>query len=369
MKMLLTLSALAMFSVAPSQGAVTSEPFGSTADGQKVERYTLTNKNGLVAKILTFGGILTELHVPDRAGKLADIVLGFDSLAEYEAKNGQVYFGCITGRVANRIAQGKFSLDGRNYTLELHPGTGFHLHGGRKGFGRVVWKAQPVQDARGAGVRLTYTSPDGEDGYPGELKNSVTYVLGDDNTLRIDYEATTSKPTPVNLTNHSYFNLAGHNSGPIGKQEFRIHSARVTETDKELVPTGRFVPVKGTPLDLREFAAVGPRFAQIDLGGYDHNFVLADAPRKQPELAVEVRDPESGRVLEILTDQPAVQFYSATSTKEIQGKGGATYNRHHGFCLETQHHPDAVNHPAFPNTILRPGETYRTTTVHRFLTR
>jgi aldose 1-epimerase len=352
-----------------ARAEVTQDPFGTTRDGESVERYTLKNKHGLVAKIITFGGIITELHVPDRAGKLADIALGFDTIGEYEEHNGAVYFGCITGRVANRIAGGKFDLVGKSHTLDLHPTTSFHLHGGLKGFSKVIWKAKVFTDTRGPALRLTYLSKDGDQGFPGNLNTSVTYVLTEDDALVIEYEATTDKATPVNLTNHTYFNLAGAGSGTVLDHRLTLQAQRYLETDADMVPTGKLLPVAGTAFDFTKSEVIGSRLDQISIGGYDHAFVLADKPQSKPVLAGEVYEPKSGRVMQILTDQPGVQLYTATYTTPLKGKSGTGYDRFHGFCLETQHHPDSVHQAGFPNTILRPGETYRTVTVHRFSAR
>ena len=364
----LTLVLLAL-GLTTARAAVTKGSYGTTRDGQPVERYILTNKNGLLAKVITFGGIITELHVPDRNGKLANIALGFDTLADYEERNGTVYFGCITGRVANRIAGGKFDLDGKTYALDLHPNTSFHLHGGLRGFSKVIWRAEILRDPRGPALRLSYLSKDGDQGFPGNLKTSVTYVLTDDNALAIEYEATTDKATPVNLTNHTYFNLAGSGSGPVLDHRVTLHAQHYLETDADMVPTGRLLPVAGTPFDFTKAAAIGARNSLINVGGYDHAFVLADKPQSKPALAAEVFEPKTGRVMELRTDQPGVQFYTATYTTALKGLGGAIYDRFHGFCLETQHHPDSVHHAAFPSTILRPGTTYRTVTTHHFSTR
>ncbi len=352
-----------------ARAEVNKDNFGTTREGASVERYTLKNKQGLVAKIITLGGIITELHVPDRAGKLADIALGFDTVAEYEEHNGTVYFGCITGRFANRIPNGKFDLDGKSYTLDLHPGTNFHLHGGLKGFSKVIWDAEVVPDSRGPALRLTYLSPDGDQGFPGNLSTDVTYVLTDDNALVIEYVATTDRATPINLTNHTYFNLDGAGSGTVLDHRLTLHSQRYLETDADMVPTGKLLPVAGTAFDFSRGEVIGRRRDQIPIGGYDHPFVLADHPQPKPVLAAEVHEPSSGRVMRILTDLPGVQLYTATYTTPLKGKGGTSYDRFHGFCLETQHHPNSVHHAGFPNTILRPGETYRTTTIHQFTTR
>ena len=366
-----TFTALVLFAIGlvSARAEVTQAPFGTTRDGQSVERYTLKNKHGLMAKVITLGGIIQELHVPDREGKLADIALGFDTMAEYEEHNGAVYFGCITGRVANRIAGGKFELDGKSYTLDLHPKTNFHLHGGLKGFNKVIWKATVVTDPRGPALRLTYLSKDGDQGFPGNLNTTVTYVLTENDALVIEYEAKTDKATPINLTNHTYFNLAGAGSGTVLDHRLTLQSQRYLEADADLVPTGKLLSVAGTAFDFTKSEVIGSRLAQISIGGYDHAFVLAEKPQAKPVLAAEVVEPKSGRVMQVLTDQPGVQLYTATHTNPLKGKSGAGYDRFHGLCLETQHHPDSVHRGEFPTTILHPGETYRSTTIHQFTTR
>jgi|UniRef100_UPI0037832E87 aldose 1-epimerase len=364
--LILTLLTVGLLS---AQAEVTKDNFGTTRDGESVERYTLKNKHGLVAKVITLGGIINELHVPDRAGKTADIALGFDTLAEYEEHNGGVFFGCITGRVANRIAGGKFDLEGKSYTLDLHPKTSFHLHGGLKGFSKVIWKAEIITDPRGPALRLTYLSKDGDQGFPGNLNTSVIYVLTEEDAFVIEYEATTDKATPINLTNHTYFNLAGAGSGTVLDHRLTLQSKHYLETDADLLPTGKLLPVTGTAFDFTKSEVIGSRLDQISIGGYDHAFVLAEKPQTKPSLAAEVYEPKNGRVMRILTDQPGIQLYTATYTTPLKGKNGAGYDRFHGLCLETQHHPDSVHHAEFPTTILRPGETYRTTTIHQFTTR
>jgi aldose 1-epimerase len=339
--------------------------FGQIPDGTPVDLFVLTNAAGVKVKIMTYGGIVTELHVPDRDGKLVDVVLGYDDLKGYLEKNP--YFGAIVGRVANRIAHGKFTLDGKEYTLAINNGPNA-LHGGRKGFDKKVWKAEPLSATNGPALRLTYTSPDGEEGYPGTLTTTVTYTLTDKNELRIDYTATTDQPTPVNLTNHSYFNLAGPASGDILGHELMLNAAEYTPVDDKLIPTGEIKPVSGTPLDFTVATAIG---ARIDLlkgepGGYDHNFVLR-GEGKSLALAARVHEPKTGRVMEMETTEPGVQFYSGNFLDgTITGKGGVVYRKHQGFCLEAQHFPDSVNHPNFPSIILRPGKTYTQTTVYRF---
>jgi aldose 1-epimerase len=343
--------------------------FGKTPDGTEVDLYTLTNKNGMTAKVMTYGATLTELLVPDSEGKFADVVLGFDNLKGYT--DGHPFFGSTAGRVANRIAKGKFTLEGKEYKLATNNGPN-HLHGGLKGFDKVVWKAQQYESKTGdaVGVDLTYVSKDGEEGYPGTLTVSVQYRLTTANELVIHYQATTDKATPVNLTNHSYFNLAGQGTGDILGQELVIDADKYTPTDDTLIPTGKIEPVKDTPLDFTKPTAIGKRLGEIkaDPVGYDHNFVLrGDNTKLHP--AARVVEPKSGRVMEVLTTEPGVQFYTGNflSGKE-KGKGGAVYKKHAGFCLETQHFPDSVNHPNFPSVILKPGEKFTSTTVYKFST-
>lgn len=338
-------------------------PFGSTPDGKQVELYTLTNKSGVTCKIMTYGGIVTEIDVPDRTGKMADIVLGYDSLARYLERSP--YFGALVGRVANRIAKGHFTLDGHTYTLAINNGPN-SLHGGLRGFDKVVWQAEPMTREDGMSLRLTYTSADGEEGYPGTLKVAVTYTLTDKNELRIDYEATTDKATPVNLTNHSYWNLAAE--GDILDHVATIAADHYTPVDNALIPTGEIKSVKGTPMDFTLPMSIGSRFDQLTSKppGYDHNFVL-NSGGKEFAFAARVRDPKSGRVLEVWTDQPGVQFYTGNFLDgSLKGKDGRSYIRHGAFCLETQQFPDFVNHPSFPQSILRPGQTYHQSTAYRF---
>ena len=339
-------------------------PFGTTPDGRAVELYTLSNGR-ITARVIPFGGIITELLAPDRRGDVADVVLGFDDLSGYLQRHP--YFGAIIGRVANRVAQGHFSIDGRAYQLALNNGPNT-LHGGIVGFDRLVWDVESV-DA--TSICLSLVSPDGDEGFPGNLSVRVTYSLWPDDALRIDYQATTDAATPINLTNHSYFNLAGPASGPILGHEVEIASDRYTPVDDTLIPTGEILPVDGTPLDFRKPHPVGERIDAIggDPGGYDHNYVLRGGPAT-PALAARVYEPTTGRVLEAFTTEPGIQFYSGNFLDgSFTGKGGVVYRKHGGFCLEAQHFPDSMNHPTFPNTILRPGETYRQTTVYRFSTR
>jgi aldose 1-epimerase len=337
--------------------------FGKLSDGTAVELFTLKNAHGLVARITNYGTIITELHVPDRHGNLGDVVLGFDNLAQY--LQGHPCFGCTVGRVANRIARGRFVLEGKTYTLAINNGPN-HLHGGLKGFDKVLWRATPLA---GAAVKFAYTSPDGEEGYPGTLAVEVTICLTDADELRIDYSAATDKPTPVNLTNHSYFNLAGH--GDVLAHELMLAADYYTPANAQLIPTGQIAPVKGTPLDFTTPQPIGSRFSQLTCEpiGYDNNFVLGGGG-KALALAARVYEPGSGRVMELSTTEPGVQLYTANGLDgSLTGKRGAVYRRHAGFCLETQHFPDSVNQPKFPSIILRPGQTYRQTTVFMFTTK
>ena len=349
------------------QAGIEKSVFGKTADGTSVDLYTLTNKNGLRAKIITYGALLTELHVPDRDGKFADVVLGFDDLKSY--LGGHPFYGATVGRYANRIANAKFTLDGKEYTLFVNNGK-HSLHGGKKGFDKVVWKAEEAKAEDGLAVRLQYTSPDGEEGYPGTLATTVTYTLTNDNALRIDYSATTDKATPVNLTNHSYFNLAGHGAGEILDHEVTILADNYTPADETLIPTGKIAPVKGTPLDFTTPHKIGARINEIkaDPMGYDHNFVL-NSGGKSLSLGARVYEPKTGRVMEMLTTEPGVQLYTGNFLDGSKGKGGAVYKQHAAVCLEAQHYPDSVNKPEFPSPILRPGKTYQQTTMYRFSTK
>jgi aldose 1-epimerase len=353
------------------KASVEKKEFGKTADGTPVDQYVLTNANGVKAKVITYGCIVTELDVPDRDGKLDDVVLGFDDLKSYLA--GHPHFGAIAGRVANRIAKGKFTLDGKEYTLAVNNGPN-SLHGGLKGFDKKVWKGEPVDGADGVGVKLSYVSKDGEEGYPGNLSVTVTYTLTNQNELKIDYSATTDKATPVNLTNHSYFNLAGATSGTdVLGHEVTFEADKYTPADETLIPTGKIESVKGTPLDFTKPHTIGERIEQLKgtgkPGGYDHNLVLYSEGKKLA-LAARVTEPKTGRVLETFTTEPGVQFYTANSLDaKIKDKAGAGYKKHGGFCLEAQHFPDSINHPEFPSVVLRPGQTYKQTTIYKFSTK
>ena len=345
---------------------VKREPFGQMPDGAAVEIFTLRNAAGVEVRAISYGGIITFLRVPDRSGTFDDIVLGFDRLDGY--LKDPPFFGAIIGRYGNRIAKGQFTLDGATYELATNNGPN-HLHGGNKGFDKVLWTAAPVEGKNA--VTFTRTSPDGEEGYPGNLQVQVTYTLTDQNELIVDYRATTDKATVVNLTQHSYFNLAGQASGDILGHELMLNADRYTPVDGTLIPTGELAPVEGTPFDFRTPTAIGARIGDADPQlkngqGYDHNWVL-NRSGDGLQLAARVVEPKTGRTLEVRTSEPGIQFYSGNFLDgTLTGKQGATYNHRTGFCLETQHFPDSPNQPNFPSTTLRPGEEYRTTTVFTF---
>jgi len=355
----------------PLAAGVTRAATSVLVGGKPVEIFTLTNASGMEVKAITYGGIITSWRVPDRAGQMADIVLGYDDPAGY-LKNSP-FFGAIVGRYGNRIARAQFTLDGRTYKLAANDGPN-HLHGGKQGFDKVLWAAEPIKRGEGVGVAFTRTSPDGEEGYPGQLKVRVTYTLTDKGELIVAYEATTDKPTTVNLTQHSYFNLAGQGTGDILGHELRINADRYTPVDATLIPTGELAPVEGTPFDFRKPTAIGARIKsdhpQMQFGrGYDHNWVLARSGSGL-SLAAEVYEPKSGRTLQITTTEPGLQFYAGNFLDgTITGKEGKVYRHRYGFCLETQHFPDSPNKPNFPSTTLRPGTTYRTRTVFKTGTR
>lgn len=335
-----------------------------TVEGRPVKLFTLRNGKGTIVKVTNYGLIITEIHAADRHGKPGNIVLGFDNLEQYQ--KGHPFFGAIAGRVANRIAKGKFTLDGQEYTLAVNNGPN-HLHGGLKGFDKQVWDATPLaaQPAE-QGIEFHYLSKDGEEGYPGNLDVTVTYTLTDENELRVDYRAKTDKATPVNLTNHSYFNLAG--AGDTLGTEIQINADRYTPTDQTLIPTGELAPVKGTPLDFTTPTTMGARLGQLKdfPGGYDHNFVL-NGGGKSLAFAARAYEPRSGRVLEVFTTEPGVQLYNGIGLDgKLTGVGGVSYVKYGGFCLETQHFPDAINHPSFPSVVLRPGSSFKSTTVFKF---
>jgi aldose 1-epimerase len=345
--------------------SVQKSSFGKTPEGKEVDLYTLTNVNGLKASVMTYGGILVSLEVPDRNGKLEDIVLGYDSLGGYLKKNP--YFGAIVGRYANRIAAARFSLRGVQYRLAKNDGQN-HLHGGNKGFDKVVWNAETIKLDSAVGVKLSYLSKDGEEGYPGNLSCSVEYLLTNRNELTVNYHATTDKPTVVNLTHHSYFNLAGQGNGDILGHELMVNAEKFTPVGKGLIPTGELKSVKGTPMDFATATTIGARIGNVE-GGYDHNYVLTGEGGSL-KLAARVYEPSSGRVMEIFTTEPGIQFYSGNFLGDsMPGKSGKLYQKHGGFCLETQHFPDSPNKPNFPSVVLNPGEQYAHRTIHRFSAR
>jgi aldose 1-epimerase len=352
---------------AEAKTKVTRQAFGRTEDGTSVDLYVLSNGKGVEASIATYGGVVVSLKTPDRAGKPADVALGFDSLDGY--LKGRAFFGSIVGRYGNRIAKGRFTLNGVEYTLAKNNGEN-HLHGGLKGFDQAVWKAREVAD----GVEMSYLSKDGEEGYPGNLSVKVTYTLNEKNEFAIDYSATTDKDTVVNLTNHSYFNLAGPGAGDILQHEMTLFADRFTPVDDGLIPTGELRSVKGTPFDFTKPVAIGARINQDDeqlkFGlGYDHNFVLNGGGGKLAKAA-EVYEATSGRVLEVSTTEPGVQFYTGNFLDgTLTGKGGKVYQKRYGFCLETQHFPDSPNRPSFPTVVLKPGGKYQSKTVWRFSSR
>lgn len=341
--------------------------FGTMPDGTAVELYTLTNVNGLVCKVITYGGIITELYVPDRMGRMGDVVLGFDTLEQYVKQNNP-YMGAVIGRVTNRIAKGRFQIDGKAYQLPINNGVNT-LHGGLKGFDKVVWKAEADESADGPSVLLTHVSPDGSEGFPGTLTTRMRYTLTNGDELRIDYEATTDKPTAVNLTNHTYFNLACNTD--IQGHVLMLKARKHTPADEGQIPTGEIEDVTGGPLDFTIAKTLGRDLWKAPGGqrGYDHNFVI-EGGGKDVVLAARVHEPSGGRTMEVSTDQPAIQLYTGNNLDgTTKGKKGVPYTMHAAFCLETQHYPDSVNHPNFPSTILRPGETFRSATIYRFATK
>ena len=350
-------------------GFVTRERFGVAPDGKPVDVYTLVNARGIRTRILTYGGIIQTLETPDRAGKLDDVVLGFDDLQGYVKSSP--YFGAIVGRYGNRIARGRFTLDGQTYTLATNNGPN-HLHGGIKGFDKVVWGAESFRGDTAVGLVLTHTSPDGHEGYPGTLRSKVTYTLTNRDELVIDSEATTDKATIVNLTNHTYWNLAGDGTRDIVGHVMMIESSAIVPVDSTLIPTGQLLPVAGTPFDFRTPTPVGARIADPHVqirygGGYDHTFVVNRPSGPALSHAVRLTEPTTGRALDIFTTEPGVQVYSGNFLDgSFAGKRGRVYRRRFGLALETHHYPDSPNQPGFPSVVLRPGETYRTRTVFRF---
>ena len=348
----------------PQKSGVAKASFGRIPDGGAVDIYTLTNAGGLEVRATNYGAIITSIRVPDRTGRSGDVVLGFDNLDGYLERHP--FFGAVVGRYGNRIARGEFTLDGRTYKLATNNGPN-HLHGGNKGFDKYVWNAEPLA----SGVAFSRTSQDGEEGYPGNLEVRVTYTLTDKNELVVEYRATTDKPTPLNLTQHSYFNLSGDASGDILGHELTIAADRYTPVDSTLIPTGELAPVQGTPFDFRKPTAIGARInephEQLKHGqGYDHNWVL-NRNGASPGFAARLVDPKSGRTMDVSTTEPGLQFYTGNFLDgTLTGKGGRVYQRRAGLCLETQHYPDSPNKPNFPSPILRPGREYRTTTVFTF---
>lgn len=352
-----------------------AEPFGKTPDGTEVQVFTLTNKNGIKLRAMTYGAIVLSLETPDKQGKSADIVLGYNTLAEYIKDTP--YFGAIVGRYGNRIANGTFTLDGKKYNLATNNepgGTKCSLHGGLKGFDKVVWRGEPLVKDGFQGVKFSYTSKDGEEGYPGTLNVSVTYLLNDENEWRIDYIATSDQATPVNLTQHSYFNLKGEGDGDILDHEMTIKASKFTPVTVGLIPTGELRSVEKTPFDFTSPHKIGERVNAEDEqikfgGGYDHNWVL-DNQSGTLALAAVVHEPSTGRLLEVHTTEPGMQFYCGNFLDgKLRGKSGKPYHFRNGFCLETQHYPDSPNQPSFPSTILRPGKSWQSTTVYRFGTK
>ncbi|NQT08513.1 galactose mutarotase [Candidatus Bathyarchaeota archaeon] len=347
---------------------VESQDWGETPDGQGVQLYTVVNGRGAAAQITNYGGIVVSLKVPDVDGRLDDVVLGYDTLPEYV--DDLSYFGCIVGRYANRIAGGRFTLKGVEHTLTANERWN-HLHGGIRGFSKVVWGARAVERGGSAGLGLSYLSRDGEEGYPGNLRADVTYLLTEDDELRIEYEATTDRDTVVNLSHHSYFNLGG--GGDVLNHDLTLYADRFTPVDGELIPTGELRSVEGTPMDFTAPTAIGERieadYEQLKLaGGYDHNWVL-NREGSGLSVAARVHHPGTGRTMEVSTTEPGVQFYSGNQLPtQIPGKRGRRYGPHRGLCLEAQHFPDSPNRPEFPSTVLKEGETYRQTTVYRFYT-
>ena len=372
-KILTTLLVLGLFVISGVDAAqvktnIKKQSFGKTADGTPVDLHILTNRTGAETAITNYGGIVVWLKVPDRKGNLGDVVLGYDSLDGY--RNDKAYLGALIGRYGNRIAHGKFILDGITYTLPQNNGENT-LHGGIKGFNKQVWQAEEIPGPNGPALRLHYVSQDGEEGFPGNLSVQVIYTWTDQNELKIEYGATTDKDTVLNLTQHSYFNLAGAGSGDVLQHQVTLHSDQFTVIDSTLIPTGEIRSVQGTPFDFRTPVAIGARIddndQQLKYGiGYDHNWVLESGRSDAPFLAAQAYDPHSGRTLKVWTTEPGIQFYSGNFLDGIRGKAGKIYNRRDAFCLETQHYPDSPNHPNFPSTVLKPGEHYHSITVYKF---
>ena len=365
--------ALALATTGAHAAKLDHAPYGTTKDGKQVEIYTLTNDHGVVVKFLSYGGIITEINAPDRQGQVADIVLGFRTLEEYETNSAKVYFGALIGRYANRIGQARFTLEGQEFKLAANNGPN-SLHGGNVGFDKQVWQVEPLRMSDGVGATLSLTSPNGQEGFPGTLTVRATYTLTNDNALRITYEAQTDKDTVLNLTNHSYFNLAGNGSGTVEDQILTINADRFTPTDATLIPTGELTPVAGTPMDFRTATPIGARLrssfqALVYAHGYDHNWVLNKPSPGALSFAARAYEPRSGRVLDCYTTEPGVQVYTSNFLDgSLVGSAGRTYRQTDAFTLETQHFPDSPNKPQFPTTELKAGQTFRSETVFRFAT-
>ena len=372
-KTIYTLFSLAALAAAAFSQSITETDWGKTKDGTPVKLFTMKNDKGLTVKITNFGGRIVQILAPDRNGQFGDVVLGFDSLSRYDSPDHS-YFGALIGRYGNRISEGEFSIDGKTYNLPKNDGGVNHIHGGKIGFDSRVWVAEGSANSKCATLKLNLVSPDGEQGYPGTLKVAVTYTLDNSNNLTINYKATTDKPTICNLTNHSYFNLAGEGKGSVANHELTINADKFTPVSKKfLIPTGGLKDVQGTPFDFRNPRQVGSRIEFDDpqlkgTNGYDHNWVLNKDPKnpKAMTLAARVYEPVSGREMTVSTTEPGMQFYAGNFLKGVKGKGGKEYRFRYGMCFETQHFPDSPNNEDFPSTILRPGETYDTTTVFHF---
>ncbi|MBC8290283.1 MAG: galactose mutarotase [Planctomycetes bacterium] len=365
---LTTLAILAVSTISQADVSIEKSSFGKTKSGKEVDLYTLKNEAGMTVCLSTRGATITQIHVPDKDGKFADVTLGFDDVAGYEGEGNQ-YFGNTTGRVCNRIALGKFTLDGKEYELAVNNEPN-HLHGGKeRSLDKVVWKAKEVRtEKQGTGIAFSYKSPDGEEGYPGTLRVNIRYTLTEDNKIRMNYSAKTDKATPVNLTNHASFNLGGAGSETVLNHQLQLFADKYTPTDETLIPTGKIEPVEGTVLDFTKMKKIGARIKKLDdtaAIGYDHNFVLNNQTGKV-KLAAILRDTESGRVLRVSTDQPGIQFYSGNFLEGQKGKGGKEYAHRSALCLEAQHYPNSINIEGFPTTILKPDETYKQITVYSF---
>ncbi|GAB2792435.1 galactose mutarotase [Rhabdobacter roseus] len=349
------------------EATIVKTPFGKLEDGQTADLYTLTNSNGMTVKITNYGGIITHLTAPDREDNYEDVVLGFDSLADY--LKGHPFFGALVGRYGNRIGQARFTLDGKSYSLAANNGPN-SLHGGKKGFDKALWNAEEIRADTTVGLRLTHVSPDMDEGFPGTLNVEVVYTLQNDNSLRIDYKATTDKPTIVNLTNHSYFNLTGLKRDILA-HELMLQADSIVPVNTRLIPTGKLMAVEGTPFDFTKPTPIGQRIDQTDHeqikngGGYDHCWAINRADQALLRFAT-VREPQSGRIMEVYTSEPGVQFYTGNFLDGSLSGKGATYSKRFGFCLETQHYPDSPNQRQFPSVVLRPDETYTSSTMFKF---